>query len=40
MSSGSGKESIIIINDDYNHTDPFIVLDINSDDIVARQLYK
>jgi hypothetical protein len=40
MSSGSSGESIIIVNDDYNYTNPFIVQDINSDDIVARQLYK
>jgi hypothetical protein len=40
MSSGSGGESIITVNDDYNHTDPFMVQDINSDDAVARQLHK
>jgi hypothetical protein len=40
MSSGSGGESVIIVNDDYNHTDPFIVQDIDSDGAVARQLYK
>jgi hypothetical protein len=36
MSSGSGGESIIIVNDDYNHTDYFMVHDINSDSVVAR----
>jgi hypothetical protein len=40
MSSGSGRESIITVNNDYNHTNPFIVQDINSDGVVARQLYK
>ena len=40
MSSGSGRESIITINSDYDHTNDFIVRDINSDDIVIRQLYK
>jgi hypothetical protein len=24
MSSGSGRDSIIIVDDDYDHTDPFI----------------
>jgi hypothetical protein len=36
MFSGSGGESIITINDDYNHTNDFIVRDINSDSVVAR----
>jgi hypothetical protein len=40
MSSGSGGESIITIDSDYNHTNDFIVRDINSNDVVARQLYK
>jgi hypothetical protein len=40
MSSGSGRESIIIVDDDYNYTNPFIVQDIDSDGVVARQLHK
>jgi hypothetical protein len=40
MSSGSGGESIITINGDYNYTNDFMVQDINSDGVVARQLYK
>jgi hypothetical protein len=40
MSSGSGEESVITIDGDYNHTNDFIVRDINSDGVVARQLYK
>jgi hypothetical protein len=40
MSSGSNGESIITIDGDYNYTNDFIVRDINSDDIVTRQLYK
>jgi hypothetical protein len=40
MSSGSGRESIITVNDVYNYTDYFIVHDVNSNDVVARQLYK
>jgi hypothetical protein len=40
MSGGSGGESVIIVDNDYNHTNPFIVQDVNSDGIVARQLYK
>ena len=40
MSNGNNKESIITINNDYNHINPFIVQDINSDNIVVRQLYK
>jgi hypothetical protein len=40
MFSGNNKESIITVNNDYNHTNPFIVQDINSDNTVARQLYK
>jgi hypothetical protein len=40
MSSGSGGESIITINGDYNYTNDFIVQDINSNYIVIRQLYK
>jgi hypothetical protein len=36
MFSGSGKESIITINDDYNYINPFIVQDINSNDIITR----
>jgi hypothetical protein len=31
MSSGSGRESIITINSDYDHTNDFIVWDINRD---------
>jgi hypothetical protein len=40
MSSGSGEESIITINGDYDYTNDFIVRDINSDGVVTRQLYK
>jgi hypothetical protein len=40
MSSASGEESVITIDGDYNHTNDFIVRDINSDGVVARQLYK
>jgi hypothetical protein len=40
MSSGSGGESIITIDGDYNYTNDFIVQDINSDGVIARQLYK
>jgi hypothetical protein len=40
MSSNSGGESIITINGDYNHTNDFMVRDINSDGVVTRQLYK
>jgi hypothetical protein len=36
MSSGSSKESIIIVDDDYNYTNYFMVYDINSDDVVTR----
>ena len=36
MSSGSGRESVIIVDDDYDHTNPFIVQDVNSDGAVAR----
>jgi hypothetical protein len=36
MSSSSGGESIITINGDYNHTNDFIVRDINSDGVVAK----
>ena len=40
MSSGSGEESVITVDDDYNYTDPFIVQDIDNDGVVARQLYE
>ena len=40
MSSGSNKESVITVDDDYDYTNPFIVQDIDSDGVVARQLYK
>jgi hypothetical protein len=40
MSSGSSRESIITVNNNYNYTNPFIVQDINSNNIVTRQLYK
>jgi hypothetical protein len=40
MSSDSSRESIITVDGDYNHTNNFMVWDINSDDVVARQLYK
>ena len=40
MSSGNNKESIIIINNNYNYINPFIGQDINSDGIVIKQLYK
>jgi hypothetical protein len=36
MSSGSGRESVITVNDDYDYTNPFMVQDINSDSAVAR----
>jgi hypothetical protein len=40
MSSSSGGESIITVDGDYNYTNDFIVWDINSDGVVARQLYE
>jgi hypothetical protein len=40
MSGGSNRESVITVDDDYDYTNPFMVQDINSDGVVARQLYK
>ena len=40
MSSNSSRESIIIVNDDYDYTDPFMVQDVDSDGAVARQLHE
>ena len=40
MSGSSGGESVITVDDDYDHTDPFIVQDINNDGAVARQLHE
>jgi hypothetical protein len=40
MSGGSGGESVITVDDDYDHTDPFMVQDVDSDGAVARQLHE
>ena len=40
MSGGSDRESVIIVDDDYDYTDPFMVQDVDSDGAVARQLHE